>query len=139
MLDKMKEKGILALAVSGGIRMVTHKDVGDEDVERAVKAFREILRLIVREIEAKSILNPSKIYDYCVNPYTGCQVGCVYCYAALFMRRYSGHSEPWGEFVDVKVNAPGPAGQADRQGRSGARSGSPRSAIPISRSKSAMP
>jgi len=61
---------------------------------------------IVREIEAKSILNPSKIHDYCVNPYTGCEVGCVYCYAALFMRRYSGHSEPWGEFVDVKVNAP---------------------------------
>jgi len=60
----------------------------------------------VREIEAKSILNPSKIHDYCVNPYTGCQVGCVYCYAALFMRRYSGHSEPWGAFVDVKVNAP---------------------------------
>jgi DNA repair photolyase len=60
----------------------------------------------VREIEAKSILNPSKIYDYCVNPYTGCQVGCAYCYAALFMRRYSGHSEPWGEFVDAKVNAP---------------------------------
>jgi DNA repair photolyase len=61
---------------------------------------------VVREIEAKSILNPSKIHDYCVNPYTGCEVGCVYCYAALFMRRYSGHIEPWGEFVDVKVNAP---------------------------------
>ena len=61
---------------------------------------------VVREIEAKSILNVSKIHDYCVNPYTGCEVGCVYCYAALFMRRYSGHSEPWGEFVDVKVNAP---------------------------------
>jgi len=61
---------------------------------------------VVREIEAKSILNPSKIYDYCINPYTGCAVGCVYCYAAQFMRRYSGHSEPWGEFVDVKVNAP---------------------------------
>ena len=43
MLEKMKEKGILALAVLGGIRMVTHKDVGDEDVDRAVKAFREIL------------------------------------------------------------------------------------------------
>jgi threonine aldolase len=43
LLEKMKEKGILALAVSGGVRMVTHKDVGDEDVERAVKAFREIL------------------------------------------------------------------------------------------------
>ena len=61
---------------------------------------------VVREIEVKSILNPSKIHDYCVNPYTGCEVGCVYCYAALFMRRYSGHIEPWGEFVDVKVNAP---------------------------------
>ena len=61
---------------------------------------------VVREIEAKSILNASKIYDYCVNPYTGCQVGCVYCYAALFMRRYSGHSEPWGAFVDAKINAP---------------------------------
>jgi DNA repair photolyase len=61
---------------------------------------------VVREIEAKSILNRSKIYDYCVNPYTGCQVGCVYCYAALFMRRYSGHSEPWGAFVDVKINGP---------------------------------
>ncbi|RLC65761.1 MAG: radical SAM protein, partial [Chloroflexi bacterium] len=22
------------------------------------------------------------------------------------MRRYSGHKEPWGEFVDVKINAP---------------------------------
>jgi len=43
MLEKMKEKGILALAVSGGIRMVTHKDVGDEDVDRAVKAFKELL------------------------------------------------------------------------------------------------
>jgi threonine aldolase len=31
------------LAVSGGIRMVTHKDVGDEDVDRAIRAFHEIL------------------------------------------------------------------------------------------------
>jgi len=61
---------------------------------------------VVREVEAKSILNASKIYDYCLNPTTGCQVGCRYCYAALFMRRYSGHAEPWGAFVDVKVNAP---------------------------------
>jgi DNA repair photolyase len=62
--------------------------------------------LIVREVQAKSILNKSKIYDYCVNCYTGCGHACRYCYAALFMRRYSGHVEPWGEFVDVKINAP---------------------------------
>ncbi|HSA95422.1 MAG TPA: threonine aldolase, partial [Acidobacteriota bacterium] len=43
LLERMKEKGILALAVSGGVRMVTHKDVGDADVERAIRAFREIL------------------------------------------------------------------------------------------------
>jgi DNA repair photolyase len=74
---------------------------------------------VVREIEAKSILNPSKIYDYCVNPYTGCQVGCVYCYAALFMRRYSGHSEPWGAFVDVKINAPALLGRQIVKARPG--------------------
>jgi DNA repair photolyase len=62
--------------------------------------------VIVKEIQARSVLNKSKIFDYCLNPYTGCQVNCSYCYARLFMRRYSGHKEPWGMFVDVKVNAP---------------------------------
>lgn len=60
----------------------------------------------IKEVEAKSILNRSKIFDYCLNPYTGCEHSCRYCYARLFMRRYSGHSEAWGEFVDVKINAP---------------------------------
>ena len=62
--------------------------------------------LKIKEIKAKSILNKSKIFDYCLNPYTGCQINCTYCSARIFMRRYSGHKEPWGEFVDVKVNAP---------------------------------
>jgi len=60
----------------------------------------------ITEVRAKSILNKSKIFDYCVNCYTGCQVNCRYCYARLFIPRYSGHSEPWGSFIDVKVNAP---------------------------------
>jgi DNA repair photolyase len=62
--------------------------------------------LTIKEVQAKSILNKSQIFDYCINPYTGCQVNCRYCYARLFMKRYSGHKEPWGEFVDVKINAP---------------------------------
>lgn len=62
--------------------------------------------LKINTIESKSILNKSKIFDYCVNPYTGCQINCKYCYAQLFMRRYSGHKEPWGSFVDLKMNAP---------------------------------
>jgi DNA repair photolyase len=61
--------------------------------------------MIVREITARGILTKSKVYDYAVNPYVGCQHGCTYCYAR-FMKRYSGHREPWGEFVDVKMNAP---------------------------------
>ena len=62
--------------------------------------------LAIKEVQAKSILNKSKVFHYCVNAYTGCQHDCQYCYARLFMRRYSGHKEAWGEFVDVKINAP---------------------------------
>ena len=60
--------------------------------------------MIVKEIQAKAILSVSKVYDYVINPYTGCQHGCTYCYAR-FMKRFTGHKEPWGEFVDVKINA----------------------------------
>lgn len=58
-----------------------------------------------REIEARSILTKSGIADYCVNCYVGCTHGCIYCYAR-FMKRFSGHEEPWGKFLDAKINAP---------------------------------
>ena len=60
--------------------------------------------MIVKEIVARGILSKSKVYDYVVNPYTGCQHACSYCYAR-FMKRFTRHKEPWGEFVDVKINA----------------------------------
>ena len=65
------------------------------------------MSLIIREIKAKSILTKSGIpgVDYCVNPYIGCAHGCRYCYAT-FMKKYTSHTEPWGSFVDVKINAP---------------------------------
>ncbi len=62
------------------------------------------MALIVKEVQAKTILSKSQVYPYVVNPYTGCQHACSYCYAR-FMKRFSGHQEPWGEFVDVKINA----------------------------------
>jgi len=62
--------------------------------------------MIVKEIKCKSLLNPSRLADYCINPYTGCSHGCVYCYADSITRRFSKHKEPWGKFVDVKINAP---------------------------------
>ena len=61
--------------------------------------------MIIKEIQSKTILSVSKVYSYVINPYRGCQHGCSYCYAR-FMKRFTGHREPWGQFVDVKVNAP---------------------------------
>ncbi len=59
----------------------------------------------IREITAKSVLSKSQVYEYALNPYVGCAHACVYCYAK-FMKRFTGHSERWGDFVDVKINAP---------------------------------
>jgi len=59
---------------------------------------------VVREVACKSLLNRSSIGEYSFNCYTGCGHGCVYCYAR-FMQRFHPHDEPWGRFVDVKINA----------------------------------
>ncbi len=42
-LAKLKEKKILALATTGPIRFVTHKDIGDKDIDKAISAFHKIL------------------------------------------------------------------------------------------------
>jgi DNA repair photolyase len=59
----------------------------------------------IAEVYCKNALSKSKIsgMDYALNPYIGCEHGCVYCYAE-FMRKYTNHKEEWGEFVDVKIN-----------------------------------
>ncbi len=66
-----------------------------------------MISMKVREIFAKTVLTRTAIagFDYCLNPYVGCGHGCHYCYAS-FMKRFTGHKEPWGAFIDVKVNAP---------------------------------
>uniref|UniRef100_A0A7V3ZY19 Radical SAM protein n=1 Tax=candidate division WOR-3 bacterium TaxID=2052148 RepID=A0A7V3ZY19_UNCW3 len=61
--------------------------------------------MVIREIRAKNILTKSKVYDWVLNPYIGCQHACTYCYAR-FMKKFTGHREEWGQFVDVKINAP---------------------------------
>ena len=60
--------------------------------------------MLVKEKLSKTILSKSQIYDYVINPYIGCQHACSYCYAS-FMKRFTGHKESWGDFVDVKINA----------------------------------
>jgi DNA repair photolyase len=63
------------------------------------------INMKINEIHSKGILSSSQVYDYVINPYVGCQHACAYCYAR-FMKRFSGHKESWGNFVDVKINAP---------------------------------
>ena len=57
----------------------------------------------IEEISVKSVLTRSNlpVSDYSVNPYVGCTHACVYCYAS-FMKRFTSHPEPWGDFLDVK-------------------------------------
>ncbi len=61
----------------------------------------------IKEIKAGQIVVKSNLpmVDYVINPYTGCQHGCIYCYAE-FMKKYTNHKEDWGSFVDAKINAP---------------------------------
>ena len=61
------------------------------------------MELLIRKIEAKGVITKTDIpvCDYAVNPYVGCTHGCKYCYAS-FMKRFTGHTEEWGTFLDVK-------------------------------------
>jgi DNA repair photolyase len=61
----------------------------------------------VIETQAKTILTKTSLpgCDYVVNPYSGCQFACMYCYSAQIARwKHSG--QEWGSFLDVKLNAP---------------------------------
>ena len=58
---------------------------------------------IIRDIDVQSVMTKSSlpVGGFSVNPYIGCPHACKYCYAS-FMKRFTGHTEPWGMFLDVK-------------------------------------
>ena len=68
--------------------------------------------MVIKEVEVKDIMTKTNlpVSDYAVNPYVGCTHACKYCHAS-FMKRFTNHPEPWGEFVDIKswpeINKPG--------------------------------
>lgn len=57
----------------------------------------------IKEIDVKSVMTKTNlpVSDFAVNAYVGCYHACKYCYAS-FMKRFTNHPEPWGEFIDVK-------------------------------------
>lgn len=65
------------------------------------------MKPVIKETKVRSVLSKTGIpgKKFCINPYAGCAHACRYCYAT-FMKRFTGHIEPWGSFVDIKINAP---------------------------------
>lgn len=61
------------------------------------------MTVIERKINVKDYLTKSNLpaSDYVINPYVGCTHSCKYCYAR-FMKRFTGHTEEWGKFIDIK-------------------------------------
>ena len=59
--------------------------------------------ILIRNIETKNVMTKSNlpVGGYSVNPYVGCTHACKYCYAS-FMKRFTGHGEEGGTFLDVK-------------------------------------
>ncbi len=59
----------------------------------------------IREIECKSAIGKCGFPGggLAINPYVGCGHDCVYCYAR-FIKRFTGHTEEWGSFVDARLN-----------------------------------
>ena len=59
--------------------------------------------IIEKEIQVNDYLTKSNLpaSDYVINPYVGCSHECKYCYAS-FMKRFTGHKEEWGTFIDIK-------------------------------------
>lgn len=58
-------------------------------------------------IKVSQILNPTSINlgDYVINPYKGCQYGCVYCYVKQ-NKTIQNKENLWGSYVEIKINAP---------------------------------
>jgi len=59
--------------------------------------------MVINEVKVNNYLTKSNLpaSDYVINPYIGCPHGCKYCYAS-FMKRFTGHKENWGDFIDIK-------------------------------------
>ena len=63
-------------------------------------------QLTIEEIGARSILVPQDgppATEFTLNPYSGCGMGCAYCYVMKFPHAKE-HPLAWGEWVQPKTN-----------------------------------
>ena len=67
------------------------------------KKVGALMKIIEKQIQVNDYVTKSNLpaSDYVINPYVGCPHGCKYCYAS-FMKRFTGHKEDWGTFIDIK-------------------------------------
>lgn len=63
------------------------------------------LQIKIREIECRAAIGKCGFPGggWAINPYIGCGHNCIYCYAR-FIKRFTGHTEAWGSFVDARTN-----------------------------------
>ena len=70
--------------------------------------------LTIEEIGARSVLMPQDgppVTQYTLNPYSGCGMGCSYCYVMKYPHVRE-KPQPWGTWVQPKMNAPFLLGKA---------------------------
>ena len=65
-------------------------------------------KTVVTQMQPKTIIGNATgfiaAYDGALNPYSGCSLGCNYCYASNFTRDQN-DKDNWGRWVRVKTNA----------------------------------
>ncbi len=64
------------------------------------------MQIEIIEKQVETILRPTGINlaPYVINPYQGCALACVFCYAQ-FSKAAHKEIRPWGKYVKVKINA----------------------------------
>lgn len=58
-----------------------------------------------REVSCHTALSSSRLpgLDYALNPYEGCEHGCIYCYAPYVLKA---RPSLWGKWVNARLNIP---------------------------------
>jgi DNA repair photolyase len=58
-----------------------------------------------REVSCHTALSSSRLpgLDYALNPYEGCEHGCIYCYAPYVLKA---NPSLWGKWVNARMNIP---------------------------------